>query len=55
MRLVVDLRPVEDRVEGTLAEEDGAEPSPFSGWLELLRLLEARMAADARPVTTGAA
>ncbi|HTJ76608.1 MAG TPA: hypothetical protein VL337_14725 [Acidimicrobiales bacterium] len=55
MRLVVDLRPVDDRVEGTLAEEGGAEPSPFSGWLELLRLLEARMAADTRPVTGGAA
>jgi hypothetical protein len=55
MRLVVDLRPVEDRVEGTLEEEGGAEASPFSGWLELLRLLEARLAVDTRPVTDGAA
>ena len=55
MRLVVDLRPVEDRIEGTLEEEGTADSSPFSGWLELLRLLEARVAADTRPVTDGAA
>jgi hypothetical protein len=43
VRFVVDLHPVEDRVEGTLASDGRGEPCPFSGWLELLRLLEAHL------------
>jgi len=55
VRFVVELRPVGERVEGTLEEEGSAGPSAFSGWLELLRLLESRLAPEARPVTDGAA
>lgn len=55
MRFVVELRPVGERVEGTLEEEGSPTPSPFSGWLELLRLLEARLAPEARPVPDGGA
>lgn len=46
VRFIVDLNPVEQRVEGTLACDGPGEPCPFSGWLELLRLLEANLPAD---------
>jgi hypothetical protein len=45
VRFIVDLHPVEERVEGTVALDGPGEPSPFSGWLELLRLLETHVAA----------
>jgi hypothetical protein len=32
-------------VEGILTPERGGESQPFSGWLDLLRLLEAALAA----------
>jgi hypothetical protein len=41
MRFVVDLRHTEQGVEGEITREGTAAPEPFSGWLELLRLLEA--------------
>jgi hypothetical protein len=40
-RFVVDLVAVGEGVEGTVRSEDDPCPTPFSGWLELLRLLEA--------------
>ena len=46
MRFIVDLTPVDHRVEGTVAREGPGEPSSFSSWLELLRLLEANLPAD---------
>jgi hypothetical protein len=41
MRFVVDLRPTDQGVEGEVLREGSAVAEPFSGWLELLRLLEA--------------
>lgn len=55
VRFIVDLHPVEHRVEGTLAGEGPGEPHPFSGWLELLRLLEAGLPADAAVPSPGGA
>ncbi len=51
MRFIVELHPVDQRVEGTVACDGPDEPCPFTGWLELLRLLEANLTADVvRPV-----
>jgi hypothetical protein len=55
VRFIVDLTPVEDRVEGVVDKEGSPDPHPFSGWLELLRLLEADLVADPRPPVDGAA
>lgn len=52
VRFIVDLIPVDHRVEGTVACEGPGEPSPFSGWLELLRLLEANLPAEVGPAAT---
>ncbi len=47
VRFLVDLERDQDgRVSGSVAADD-QQPVPFSGWLELLRLLEDR--ADASP------
>ena len=40
MRFVVELRRVNDGVEGVVIPEGTDERTPFSGWLELLRLLD---------------
>ena len=41
VRLVLELNPTEQgRVEGVLVREGSDEPQRFSGWLDLLRLLE---------------
>jgi hypothetical protein len=40
MRFVVDLRHTDQGVEGEVLREGAAAAEPFSGWLELLRLLE---------------
>jgi hypothetical protein len=46
VRLVVEFtRTVDGRIEGVLIRE-GAEPDFFSGWLDLLRLLEAAASAS---------
>jgi hypothetical protein len=55
VRFIVDLHPVEARVEGTVALDGPGEPSPFSGWLELLRLLETHLAAPPVPAAPVAA
>ena len=48
VRLVLELIPAEHgRVEGVLMREGTDEREPFSGWLDLLRLLEG--AADDSP------
>lgn len=49
MRFVVELTPVEQRVEGTVDCDGPGEPRPFSGWLELLHVLEANVPAEGRP------
>ncbi|GAA2547951.1 hypothetical protein [Pseudonocardia hydrocarbonoxydans] len=42
-RFVVDIRPTPDgRVVGTVGRTGSAEVVPFSGWMDLLRLLEPR-------------
>jgi hypothetical protein len=40
MRFVVDLRHTDQDVEGEVLREGSEVAEPFSGWLELLRLLE---------------
>jgi hypothetical protein len=41
VRFVLELIPAEHgRVEGVLVREGNDERQPFSGWLDLLRLLE---------------
>jgi acyl-CoA thioesterase-1 len=40
-RYSLALRHTDETVEGALLREGAATPEPFSGWLELLRLLEA--------------
>ena len=41
VRFVLELSPTEHgRVEGVLVREGSDEPQRFSGWLDLLRLLE---------------
>jgi hypothetical protein len=40
MRFVLDLRHTNQGVEGEILREGAAAAEPFSGWLELLRLLE---------------
>ena len=52
VRILLDLHP--DRaggVEGAVVREDGGQPQPFHGWLELLRVLEAVISppADSEP------
>jgi hypothetical protein len=40
-RYIIELEQTpDDRVEGTLHREGAPEPVPFSGWTELLSLLE---------------
>ncbi len=41
MRFVIDLRHTDQGVEGQVTREGATAAEPFSGWLELLRLLEA--------------
>jgi hypothetical protein len=50
MRFVLDLRHTDQGVEGEVIREGAAAAEPFSGWLELLRLLEVP-----EPSTPGAA
>ena len=40
MRFIVELRHSDDGIEGEVTPEGATEPQHFSGWLELLRLLE---------------
>ena len=41
MRFVIDvLRTEDDRVEGVVTREGGETPVRFSGWLELMHVLE---------------
>ncbi|MBW0093327.1 hypothetical protein I4I73_13530 [Pseudonocardia sp. KRD-184] len=42
-RFVVEIRPTPDgRVVGTVGRPGSADRVPFSGWMDLLRLLEPR-------------
>jgi hypothetical protein len=46
VRVLVELRPTATGgVEGTLTPHCGGKSQSFSGWLDLLRLLEAAVAA----------
>jgi hypothetical protein len=40
LRLVIELDRTEDGIEGVVIFEGSNPPQHFSGWLELLRLLE---------------
>lgn len=40
MRFTVELHHADGNVEGEVLREGATEPERFSGWLELLRLLE---------------
>jgi hypothetical protein len=41
VRLIVELHRTDADVAGTVTvDSEGATPQPFSGWLELLQLLE---------------
>jgi hypothetical protein len=40
LRLIIDLYAGADGIEGVINVAGSDEPQPFSGWLELLRLLE---------------
>jgi hypothetical protein len=44
VRFTVELRYSHDGVEGEVIAEGTTEPQLFSGWLELLRLLEPHQA-----------
>ena len=51
-RYIIDLEQTpDDRVEGMLRREGAPEPVPFSGWTELLSLLEPppRVASELEP------
>ena len=50
MRYVIELeRTADDHVEGVLRRDGMSESLPFSGWLELLSLLEPPRVADPEP------
>ncbi|WP_157488864.1 hypothetical protein [Pseudofrankia sp. DC12] len=53
MRFVVEIRHTSNGVEGEITQADATEPQRFSGWLELLRLLEPAQTSD--PVPGGTA
>jgi hypothetical protein len=40
VRFIVELRHINDTVEGEVTPEGASQAQPFSSWLELLRLLE---------------
>jgi hypothetical protein len=40
LRFIVEIRLTDEGVEGEVLPEDATKPQRFSGWLELLRLLE---------------
>jgi hypothetical protein len=49
VRFVIDvLRTEDDRVEGVVTREGGETPVRFSGWLELMHVLEPAAADDRR-------
>jgi hypothetical protein len=50
MRFVLDLRHTEQGVEGEILREGTAAAERFSGWLELLRLLEVGDPSMPRPL-----
>ncbi|MBV9281493.1 MAG: hypothetical protein JOZ41_15545 [Chloroflexi bacterium] len=52
MRFLIDVRwTPDDRVEGVVVPEGGGDGSAFSGWMELISLLEPpRRAATPGPV-----
>jgi hypothetical protein len=46
LRLVIDLNRGADGIEGVIKVAGSDKPQPFSGWLELLRLLEGLVPPD---------
>jgi hypothetical protein len=49
-RYIIDLeRTADNHVEGVLRRDGLSEPVPFSGWIELLSLLEPRRLAKSEP------
>jgi hypothetical protein len=49
-RIVIELRPGDGPMTGTFLDEGKRDPMPFSGWMELLALLEAARARTVRQV-----
>jgi hypothetical protein len=48
VRIIVELHHTSDEgVHGAVIADAGGEPQPFTGWLELLRLLETLTPSDA--------
>jgi hypothetical protein len=48
VRIIVELHHTNDEgVHGAVIPDGGGEPQPFTGWLELLRVLEALGSSDA--------
>jgi hypothetical protein len=52
MRYIVELRHTDDGVAGEVTPEGTSQPQQFSGWLELLRLLEPSTASTSTPGIT---
>jgi hypothetical protein len=49
-RYIIELeRTADDRVEGVLGHDGLSEPVPFSGWIELLSLLQPPLLAESEP------
>jgi hypothetical protein len=51
--LIEVLRTEDDRVEGVVTREGGETPVRFSGWLELMHVLEPAAADDRRNAERG--
>lgn len=50
-RYIIELeRTANDYVEGVLRRDGASETVPFSGWIELLSLLEPRILVESDPV-----
>jgi hypothetical protein len=50
-RYIIELeRTADDHVEGVLRQDALSEPVPFSGWIELLSLLDPQPLAESEPV-----
>jgi hypothetical protein len=54
VRFLIDvLRTEDDRVEGVVTREGGETPVRFSGWLELMHVLEPAAVDDRRNAAPG--
>jgi hypothetical protein len=50
-RYLIDLeRTADDRIVGVIRRDGLPEPQPFSGWIELLSLMQPPLLAESEPV-----